>query len=489
MARPRLPRLAARPTTAAAGGKTNTAAAGGKTNTAATGGKGSAAGAGGKGGASNTKGGAGGASKAAAPKTVTTKSGATARVNSNGHVTQVHTAKGATINRNAHGGRTVTSEHVNAKGEHVRTVSTARGRGYVDHRYSRGGHYYSRRTYWDHGHRYAYGYRGYYYHGYCCYYGYTPAYYYGPAFYGWAYNPWAAPVAYSWGWGGAPWYGAYGYYFNPYPAYASAALWMTDYVISQNLQNAYAAQAQANANAAAAANAQAMGDYAGGGQQAENAGGGDSGGPALTPEVKQAIADEVRAQLEAEKAAAAAPQQPASAGGEAAAGGQQSASAGGDAAQQEEVPAALDPNHRTFIVATILTEQAPDGSDCSLSPGDVVTRIDDSPDDNKNVKVLISSSQKGDCHSGSQVAIAVDDLQEMHNHFREQLDQGLKTLAENQGKNGIPAGPKPGGHANPDGKVEPDLDVEAQLNDQQKDADAAEAEVQQQQQGGAQGGK
>jgi hypothetical protein len=379
----------------------------------------------------------------------------------------------------------VTSEHVNAKGEHVRTVSTGRGRGYADHRYARGGHYYSRRTYYSHGHYYAYGYRGYYYHGYCCYYGYTPAYYYGPAFYGWAYNPWAAPVAYSWGWGGAPWYGYYGYYFNPYPAYASAALWMTDYVISQNLQAAYEAQAQAKANATAAANAQAMGDYAGGGQ-AENAGGGDNSSPALTPEVKQAIADEVRAQLEAEKAAASAPQ-PASGSG-AAAGGQQSASAGGDAAQQEEVPAALDPNHRTFIVATILTEQAPDGSDCSLSPGDVVTRIDDSPDDNKNVKVLVSSSQKGDCNSGSQVAIAVDDLQEMHNHFREQLDQGLKTLAENQGKNGIPAGPKPGGRVNPDGKVEPDLDVEAQLNDQQKDADAAEAEVQQTA-GSSQGGK
>jgi hypothetical protein len=248
---------------------------------------------------------------------------------------------------------------------------------------------------------------------------------------------------------------------------------MTDYVISQNLQAAYAAQAQANANATAAANAQAMGDYAGG--QSENAGGGDSGGPALTPEVKQAIADEVRAQLEAEKSAAAAPQQPASGGG-AAAGGQQSAG-NGNAAQQEEVPAALDPNHRTFIVATVLTETAPDGSDCSLSPGDVVTRIDDSPDDNKNVKVLVSSSQKGDCHSGSQVAMAVDDLQEMHNHFREQLDQGLKTLAEKQGKDGLPKGPAPGGHANPDGKVEPDLSVEAQLNDQQKDADAAEADV------------
>jgi hypothetical protein len=391
-------------------------------------------------------------------------------------VSSIKTAKGATISKNAHGGRTVTSEHVNAKGEHVRTVSTGRGRGYVDHRYSRGGHYYSSRTYYYGGHRYAYGYRGYYYGGYCCYYGYVSPYYYNPGFYGWAYNPWAAPVAYSWGWGGAPWYGYYGYYFNPYPAYASAALWMTDYVISQNLQAAYAAQAQANANATAAANAQAMGDYAGGGQQAENAGGGDSSGPALTPEVKQAIADEVRAQLEAEKAAAAAPQ--AAGGGDAgASAGNQSASAGGNSAQNEQTPAALDPNHRTFIVATILTETAPDGSDCSLSPGDVVTRIDDTPDDNKNVKVLVSSSQKGDCGSGSQVAMAVDDLQEMHNHFREQLDQGLKTLAEKQGKDGIPAGPKPGGKANPDGQVQPDLDVEAQLNDQQKDADAAEADV------------
>ena len=146
-------------------------------------------------------------------------------------------------------------------------------------------------------------------------------------------------------------------------------------------------------------------------------------------------------------------------------------------------------NHRTFIVATVLTEQAPDGSDCSLSPGDVVTRIDDNPDANQAVKVLVSSSQKGDCSSGSQVAMAVDDLQEMHNHFREQLDQGLKTLAEKQGKDGIPAGPKPGGQANPDGQVQPDLDVEAQLNDQQKDADAAEAEVKQHQRRRQQGGK
>jgi len=258
---------------------------------------------------------------------------------------------------------------------------------------------------------------------------------------------------------------------------------MTDYLISQNLQSAYEAQAQAQANANAAANARAMGDYAGGGDQSADNGGGN-GGPALTPEVKQAIADEVKAQLDAEKAQAAQGSSGASASGGNAGGGQQSAE------NQEEVPAALDPNHRTFIVSAVLTEQAPDGSDCSLSPGDVVTRIDDTPDANKSVKVLVSSSQKGDCSSGSQVAMAVDDLQEMHNHFREQLDQGLKTLAENQGKNGIPAGPKPGGRVNPDGKVEPDMDVEAQLKEQDKDADAAESEAEQQAQSGSgQGGK
>jgi len=326
---------------------------------------------------------------------------------------------------------------------------------------------YMGRTYYRGGHYYAYGYRGYYYHG-GYYYGYVPPYYYGPAFYGWAYNPWAAPVVYSWGWGGAPWYGYYGYYFNPYPAYATAALWMTDYVISQNLQAAYEAQAAANANAAAA---QGQGD--GGGQQdASNSGGGGGGAVALTPEVKQAIADEVKAQLAAEQAAAQAPQPAAAAAAPAA------ANTSAKANPPEETPAALDPNHRTFIVSDVLNETGPDGADCSLSAGDVVTRIDDTPDANKNVKVLVSASQKSDCASGSQVAVSVDDLQEMHNHFREQLDSGLKTLADNQGKNGLPAAPSTKTTPNPDGQVKPDTSVKDELAAQQADADKAEQDVQ-----------
>jgi hypothetical protein len=402
---------------------------------------------------------------------VTTKSGNTARVNSAGHVTSIHTAHGATIVHGAHGGTRVVSTRPGGG----RLVNSGRhGYGYGERGYrGRDGRRYMGRTYYRGGHYYAYGYRGGYYHG-GYYYGYVPAYYYGPAFYGWAYNPWAAPVAYSWGWGGAPWYGYYGYYFNPYPVYATAALWMTDYVISQNLQAAYEAQAAANANAAAnaAANANANAQADAGGQ---NSGG---GAVALTPEVKQAIADEVKSELAAEQAAAAAPQPAAAAAAPAAA--QNSASAS-DAPPPEETPAALDPNHRTFIVSDVLTEQGSDGQDCSLSAGDVVTRIEDTPDANKSVKVLVSASQKADCPSGSQVAVSVDDLQEMHNHFREQLDSGLKTLADNQGKNGLPKAPDTKTKANPDGQVTPDTSVKDELAAQQADADKAETDVQQEQ--------
>lgn len=121
-----------------------------------------------------------------------------------------------------------------------------------------------------------------------------------------------------------------------------------------------------------------------------------------------------------------------------------------------------------------------DGTECSLSQGDVLTRIDDTPDANQNVKVLVSGSQKGDCNSGAQVAVSVENLQDMHNHFREQIDDGLGELAKNQGKKGMPAAPAGTAvaKANPDGVAQPDPTAQADLAKQQQDADAAEKEVQ-----------
>ncbi|MGB9068417.1 MAG: hypothetical protein WCC21_07595, partial [Candidatus Acidiferrales bacterium] len=370
---------------------------------------------------------------------LTTHNGAAARFDSHGHINTIHSG-GMTINHGARGGRTIVSE----RGDHSRLVSYGHGRGYGERGYSRGGHEFRGRTYFAHGRYYARAYRGYYWHGYR-YYGYVPGYYYNPGFYGWAYNPWGAAIAYNWAWGGAPWYGYSGYYFTPYATYPSAAFWLTDYLMAQNLQAAYEAQQDAANNQAAAANsAQAGGDNGGGQTQ-------------LTPEVKQAIADEVAAQIAAEK--------------------NQAANQGGGGGP-DPAPAALDPAHRTFIVASTLSVQNSDGTGCSLTQGDVLRRIDDTADSNNSVSVRVVSAQRGDCSAGAQVPVAVDDLEEMNNHLREQIDDGMGQLARNQGKGGLPSGPAGNPQANPDGQAQPDTSVGNDLNQQQAQADQTEQDVQ-----------
>ena len=65
----------------------------------------------------------------------------------------------------------------------------------------------------------------------------------------------------------------------------------------------------------------------------------------------------------------------------------------------------------------------------------------------------------------------------MHNHFHEQIDEGLKSLSEKQGKDGLPASPPPGGAKNADGTAEPDLSALSDIDAANKEADADEAEV------------
>jgi hypothetical protein len=366
------------------------------------------------------------------PTSITTRGGAAARFDSHGRVSSIHSG-GMTINR-AGRGRTVITE----RGDHSRLVSMGRGRGYAEHPYSRGGHEYMRRTYYSHGRAYARAYRGYYYHGYR-YYRYVPAYYYAPGFYGWAYNPWARPVYYSWGSGGSPWYGYYGYYFSPYPTYPSAAFWITDYMFAQSLQAAY------DAGATSAQPAVFHPDGPGG-----------ASGPVMTPEVKKDVSDEIAAIIAAEKNSSGT--------------GDQS----GDA-----TPDALDPAHKTFIVATDLSVETTDGTSCSLSSGDVITRLGTTADANQNVNVRVAASMKDDCAVGSEVPVSVTDLQDMHNHMREQVDDGLAALSKNQGKNGLPSGPAGNPQANADGQAQPDPNVGNDLNQQQQAADQTEKEVDQ----------
>jgi len=328
----------------------------------------------------------------------------------------------------------------------VRTVSMGRHGGYVEHAYRGGwhGHEYRVRSYWVGGHRYAVAYRAYYWGG-RPYYWYAPGFYYRPGFYGWAYNPWAVPVVYAWGWGGAPWFGFYGGYFTPYPVYASANLWLTDYILAENLRLAYEAQQDA----------------------AAAAGPPDAQQRPLSPEAKALIAQEVREQLAAERQAAA---------------GQANQPAGGAPVPEStnQAPPALDPTQRVFIVDSNLDITTADGGECGVTPGDILLRTGDTLVDGAKVGVSVQSSKNGDCDPGSNGNVEVADLQEMHNHFREQMDAGLKQLADNQGKNGLPAAPDTGTVASNDvPPAEPDSDVQAQVQGLQSEADQAEKDVNQ----------
>ena|SRR5215469_5662046 len=386
--------------------------------------------------------------------------GGSAVIRPNGQIRTIN-RNGMQINRGVNGTRTVVSYHNGA-----RIVTTGRNSGYVQRPYvTRGGNTYVSRTVVVNHVTYTNVYRSYSYRGYCCYYGYHPAYYYAPVYYGWAYNPWPAPVYYSWGWGPAPWYGYYGGYFAPYPAYPSAAFWLTDYLIAANLQAAY----QARAAAASAGNGDNAdhGGNGGGDQQQSQPSGSDnvsanSGQVTLTPEVKEAIAEEVKAQLAAQQAAA---QQSSSGGNQPAA-----------ATPPQEVPAALDPARHSFIVSSDLTVSS-DGQECQLTAGDVIKRTSDTPDDDRKVTAVVSASKKSDCAVGQEIAVGVDDLQEMHNKFEEQLDNGMKDLANKQGQNGIPKAPDTKTTPADVPPPPPDNNAVKTLQEQQSAADQTEAQV------------
>lgn len=358
-----------------------------------------------------------------------------------GRIAHIHT-QGMDIRRGLRNDRRI--ERFDGRGGRV--MVAGRGRGFYERAYfNRGTHRYIQRTYVWGGRRYAYAYRTYYWNG-RPYYRYAPAVYYRPAFYVWAYRPWPGPVAYAWGWGPAPWYGYYGYYFAPAPVYPTASLWVTDYVMAENLRLAYDAQVQDGEQP--------------GPPQAAN-------GSVLTPEVKQAIAQEVQEQLQAEQQAAAAPGGPS------------------PTDSDNQAPPALSPTQKTFIVGAALDVTAADGTECHLSQGDVIYRTTDPSAGGTTVNVLVQGSQKGDCEMGSTAVVEVADLQELHNEFCEQVDAAIQKLAKEQGQAGLPAAPDTTTVAGEVPPPTPDNAAADQLQTAQNDADQTEKQAAQQ---GAPGG-
>lgn len=388
-----------------------------------------------------------------------TQRGSEARFNDHGRVSTIH-AGTLTINHGFHGGRTVVTRTQGG----VRVVGMGRHHGFVEHPFVRGDRTYLRRTYVYGGRSYAVVYRNCYYGG-VPYYAYVPRVYYAPAFYGWAAAPFVAPVVWGWPWAADPWYGYYGAYFAPAPVYPYPALWLTDFLLAESLRSAYEAR-----EAAAYADAEPYAEppppepspYASDADEPPAARPhryARAAASTLTPEVKQAIAEEVKVQIAAQQAAASRPEQ--------------------IVASNEQAPEALDPKFRTFIVSRTLSAPTDDGGACSLSAGDVLTRIANKPDADQNVTMLVTSSQPNDCETGTQLPVSLQDLQDMHNDFREKIDAGLRTLADNEGKNGMASGPAPDQRPSEEGQAQPDSDASQLLDQQRAAADGAEADVRQ----------
>jgi hypothetical protein len=387
---------------------------------------------------------------------VSLKGGGSASIRPNGQIRSVN-RNGMQINQGLHGGRTVVSTHNGA-----RIVTTGRNGGYVQRNYVvRNGNTYVSRTYVVNHVTYTNVYRSYGYRGYCCYYGYAPAYYYHPAYYGWAYNPWPAPVYYGWGWRAEPWYGYYSpYYYQPYPVYPSAAFWLTDYLVAASLRASYEAQvAQTGSLSPLGPDFPLVAGlgFAPAPEETKNV--------VLTKEVKDQLAEEIKTQLAADQTDAGK------------SGKSSGSSSGGQGSDGGTLPA-LDAKHHIFVVHNELSVVA-DGDECSLTEGDVINRISDTPDDDKNVDMKVLASKKSDCAVGKEVSVSLDDLQEMYNHFREQLTGGMDELSKKQGTEGLPKAPDTGKQ---DGEVPaPAADASAAkaLQDQQTAADQTESEVKQ----------
>jgi hypothetical protein len=291
--------------------------------------------------------------------------------------------------------------------DHTRIVVNRFGHGYVQRPFVYHNREFARRTYYYNGRPYALYYRGYPYRGVVLH-GYVPYRYYNPAFYGWAYHPWGRPVYYSWGWARSPWYGHYNYYFTPYSAYPSASFWLTDYLLASSLQLAYQERL---ANQVAADDSPAAGSEV-----------------ALSPEIKQQIADEVQRQLALENSE------------------RQMAVQGGDLDMESSglprMLAEASPNNpRIFLVSSSLDVTDAQGQECTLTEGDVL-RLTTPPEPGAtSVYLQVLASKGQSCPRGNTVAVEFTDLQEMQNHMRADIDQGLQDLQTHQG--GLPAPPAP----------------------------------------------
>ena len=143
--------------------------------------------------------------------------------------------------------------------------------------------------------------------------------------------------------------------------------------------------------------------------------------------------------------------------------------------------AAVDGQPHVFVVSNGLDAASPDG-ECSVTEGDVLQVVGSIRSGAPAADLTVLAGKGRDCSKGSVVQVQVADLQEMQNHMRETLDQGLAELKEKQGQGGIPSVPQSGMAAPQQAAYAmiappPDPNVSTTLSQQTREADQAEQQV------------
>jgi len=348
-----------------------------------------------------------------------------------GAVREVHTPAGAVIHYAPDGMRRV--EVARPDGRVLFASGSGHG-GYVQKPFMVHNQAFVQRTYVEHGAVYTRVYRPYVHAG-ITFNIYTPTRYYRPAYYSWAYQPWSRPVSYQWGWGQRPWYGYYRGYYAPYPYYASPIFWLTDFMVAATLESAYQDRIDNSLPPAPPS-------Y-------------DNGG--MTPEVKQAIADEVRRQLDEERAEQQAASQP-------------------YAPPASAAPSLFSSNVSRIFLVTTSTVAYAGGQERFLSDGDVLQLNGAPAPDATYADVVVLASRSRGIPRGSVVSVSLVDLQEMQNHMRASIDQGLGDLQSHQGLGGLPPAPPQslgGSDAAYASGLQPDANAAGELSQAAQDANAS----------------
>lgn len=293
----------------------------------------------------------------------------------------------------------------------------------------------------------------------------VPAVAFGSAYYAWAARAWSTPVSYRWGWDAEPWHRAYGGDFTPYASYTCLDEWLTDYVIAQNLRNAYenwqAEHAPASPNTAQPAPpvpgprpywessepgqrpywespddgrkpyweesndppapAQPKGSKKhtpapksrSGSQHPSSA---EDAPPRLSGDIKAELNAQIKQQLIERQTQ-------------------------GTTSSADDLPDSLKPGHTLFRVnAPLDVPSSGSGRYCSLRPNDYIERTGDM-DNNGTVPVKVRLGAVSDCSIGLATHVSVNDLEAMDNEQQQALTDALLAASKNMGGRGLPQAP------------------------------------------------